>query len=163
LIGTVGTASKKKALSWLALTMIIANVGLLSAAALALYFFGSLAPAVAYLRGDRLIADAYTRSLGTIRKGEERAAFFVLTNSSNRAVKILGSRASCTCLVVDELPVALPPHGVFRLRIGLRPRVKPGQIAERVSLFTDREGEERLELKISGRVVESGGSSAASN
>ena len=161
MIGAETTPTKKKTLSWMALTVIIANIGLLSVVALGLYFFGSIGPAVAYLRGDRLIADVYDRSVGIVREGEKHAVVFELTNMSSQPVKILGAKSTCTCLAVDQLPVALPPHGVFRLRIGLRPRFRSGQIAERVSLFTDRELQQQLDLKISGRVLDAAGSSTA--
>ncbi len=161
MIATESTATRKRPLSWMALTVIITNIGLLAIAAIALYFFGSFGSAVAYLGGDRLIADAYTRSVGVVSVGDQHAVFFKLTNMSNQAVEIVGAKSSCTCLVLDQLPVVLPPRGVFRLRIGLRPKPRPGQIAERVSLITDREGQQRLDLKISGRVVERTGPSTA--
>ena len=161
MIATEATPTKKRTLSWMALTLIITNIGLLFIAAFALYLFGSLGSALAYLSGERLIADAYTRSVGVVSQGEQHAVFFKLTNMSNQAVEILGANSSCTCLAADQLPVVLPPHGVFRLRIRLRPKSRPGQIAERVTLITDREGQERLDLKISGRVVDRGGPSTA--
>lgn len=161
MIGNEATRTKRRTMSWMTLTVIISNIGLLSVAAIALYFFGSFRSALAYLSGDRLIADAYTRSVGIVSDGGQHAVFFKLTNISNQAVKILGAESSCTCVVADQLPVALPPHGVFQLRIGIRPKPRPGRIAERVSLITDREGQQRLDLKISGRVVERGVPSTA--
>ena len=161
MIGTETTKRKKKPLSWMTLTLIITSIGLLFIAAFAVYFFGSFGSAVAYLSGDRLIADAYTRSVGVVSEGEQHAVFFKLTNTSNQAIEILGAKSSCSCLVVDQLPVVLPPHGVFRLPIRVRPKSRSGQIAERVSLITDREGQRRLDLKISGRVVEHIGTSTA--
>jgi hypothetical protein len=160
-ISAEGTQSKRRSLSWMALTVIIANMGLLSTAALGLYSFGSLGSAVAYLSGDRLIADGYTRSVGIVNVGEHHEVSFELRNMSNRDVGILGAQSSCTCLVADQLPVVVPAHGVFRLRVGVRPKSRAGQIAERISLITDREDEQRLHLKISGRVVEPDGPSKA--
>jgi Protein of unknown function (DUF1573) len=161
MIGTDATPTKGKTLSWMALTAIIASVGILSVATITFYFFGSLDAALAYLGGHRLIADAYTQSVGIVGRREERAVFFKLTNMSNRVVRILGAKSSCTCLVVDQLPVVVPPHGAFRLRIRVRPKSRPGQIAERVTLITDREGQGELDLKVRGRVVERVESSTA--
>ncbi len=124
--GTETAAPKKKALSWMGLTLILTNVGLLFIVLLALYSFGSFSAAMAYLRGDRLIADAYTQSVGIVGGGEQPAVFFKLTNMSNQAVEILGAKSSCTCLMMDQLPVVLPPHGVFRLRIRPPPEVSAG-------------------------------------
>jgi hypothetical protein len=159
-IATEATPTKERTVSWMALTAIITNIGLLSTAAIAFYFFGSFGSAVAYLSGDRLIADTYTRSVGNVSEGEPHAVFFKLTNMSNQAIEILGAKSSCTCLVVDQLPAVLPPHGVFRLRIGLRPKPKSSRIDERVRLFTDREGQRQLDLRVGGRVVPRGGSRA---
>jgi hypothetical protein len=142
----------------MALTVIITNIGLLSIAAIALYSFGSFGSALAYLSGDRLIVDAYTRSVGVVSEGERHAVFFKLTNMSNQAIEILGATSSCTCLVVDQLPVVLPPHGVFQLRIGIRTKPRSSRIDERVRLITDREGQRHLDLRINGRVVPRGGS-----
>jgi Protein of unknown function (DUF1573) len=161
-ISTADTATKKRPLSWMSLTLIITNIGLVSIAAIALYVFGSFGAALAYFSGDRLIADAYSRSVGIVSVGEQHAVFFKIRNMSNQTVRIVGADSSCTCLVTDQLPVVLPPHGVFRLRIGVRPKSQPGQIAERVSLITDREGQQSLNLKISGRIVVRSGPSTAS-
>jgi Protein of unknown function (DUF1573) len=159
---TEETANKKKPLSWTVLTLIITSIGLGSIAAVAIYVFGSIGSALAYFRGDRLIADAYTRSVGTVSAGEQHAVFFKIRNMSNQAVKIVGADSSCTCVVADQLPVNVPPHGVFRLRIGVHPKKsQPGQIAEHVSLITDLESQQRLNLKISGRTVARSGPSTA--
>ena len=59
----------KKPLSWLAMTLIYTNGGLLFLMFLALYYFGSFSSALAYLKGDRLMADSPSKSFGEVEQG----------------------------------------------------------------------------------------------
>jgi hypothetical protein len=145
--------ARRKPLSWIAMTLIFTNIGLGSLVALALYSFGSLGPALGYLRGDRLIPDAYAKSFGTVEQGEVRTINFQLKNMSNQPIRILGGRPSCSCLVVDQLPMTLPLNGECRIRVGVRSSLRSGRIAESIRLFTDLPSQSSLELKVVGRVL----------
>lgn len=131
---------RKKAMSWLTVTIILINVGFASLLAVGIYQFGSVASALAYLRGDGLIPDAYAKDFGTVSNEVQHSVEFLLSNYSKQPIKLLGTNSSCTCLTTDDLPVIVPPNGNTTLRVTVRAKSGPGSYFERLSVITDRGG-----------------------
>jgi Protein of unknown function (DUF1573) len=125
--------------SWIATTLVFANVGFALVLLAGMHLFGSVASAFGYLRGDRLVPDAYTKALGVVQKGEERSTKFRLKNWSGEAVRVFGARSACTCVVVEDLPVDIPPGGEHRIAVRFRAKAKSGAISERIRLYTNME------------------------
>lgn len=133
----------------MASTLILTCVGcgLLSVAGVAR--FGSLSSAIADLRGARLIPDAYTKSFGTAGKDDRRSVRFRLTNYSERPIVLVGSDASCTCLVTSDLPAVIPPGRSIEFRVRARFKSRLGPYTERLRVLTDS-GESNLVLGVRG-------------
>src|SRR4051812_7290650 len=93
-----------RAISWVVMTggCIVAVVA--SLLLISLVWFGSITSASAYLAGHRLIPDTFSKSFGTVRQGQEVAVTFSLTNMTSRTITILGTRSSCSCMIVNDLP-----------------------------------------------------------
>ncbi len=149
--------TRKKPISWLAMTSILATAGLLILVALALYTFGSFGAAMDYLEGDRLIADRSSRSFGEVEQGQRPTAVFELANASDREITILGARTLCTCIVAQDLPLSVPSRGRHSIKIAISTDSRDGLIEEPIYLFTDFPAKPRLELRVVGRVLASGG------
>lgn len=107
-ITTAGGMSEKR-LSWLALTLLFATASLAVCLVTAWLQFGSIGGALAFLRGDRLIPDAYSKSIGVIHIGKTKSVSFSLTNHGSESMRILGCMASCSCTVPDKLPLSIEP------------------------------------------------------
>jgi hypothetical protein len=154
---------RKKPLSWLAQTLIFTNAGLLCLVSFAFYSFGSVDSALAYVRGDRLMADARSRSFGEVEKGQHASVVFELANTSDREINVLGARTGCTCLFAEGLPLPVPPRSRRSIRIAVRTdgravaRSVDGRIREAVGLYTDFPGQPEVELHVLGRVSSSQG------
>ncbi len=123
-----GHSPRKRAIAWLATTIGLVAIGLASLLLGGIYRFGSAASALAYLRGDRLIPDTYTKTFGTVGKDEGPSVGFTLTNYTEQAIKVLGANASCTCLVASDMPIVVPPGGSAILR------QRPGEVRSRAVL-----------------------------
>jgi Protein of unknown function (DUF1573) len=132
-----------------AATVVLATLGLGSLALVGTYRFGSLASALAYLRGDRLIPDAYSKAFGVVDKGERPTVEFSIANSMERPVKILGANVSCTCLVTSGLPIVVPAYGRAALRVSARSKGRTGSYSQRLEVVTDV-GELPLVLTVKG-------------
>jgi len=143
---------QRKPLSWLVMAVIFTNVGLFIAAGLALYWFGGIGPAVANLKGDRLIADSYSKSFGTAESGQIPVVVFNMTNAANRPITILGVRSSCTCVVPDDIPMTVAPRESRPLRVGLKTGLKAGRVSEQLLIYTDCKENPEILLRIVGQV-----------
>jgi hypothetical protein len=151
---------QKKRLSWAALTLVFTGVGALFGLALALYCFGSLGSALAYLEGDRLIADSFSRSFGEVQPGERPTLTFELTNTSDRKITILGAKTLCTCVFAENLPLSVPARSRRSINVAVKTDSRKGPIRESVYLFTDSPKQPQVELHVLGRVAASGGEPA---
>ncbi len=143
---------KTSRLSYTAVTIVIASIGLGGVIALASWHYGSLAAALAYLKGDRLIANRYALSLGTIDQGPIEDLAFMLSNLSDHPVRCLGENYSCTCMTVGDLPMDIPPGGRRPVTLKFRTTAKLGPVSETVSLLFDDAAQPRLNLKVSGQI-----------
>jgi hypothetical protein len=154
---TESVQTGKKPLSWLAMTLIFTNAGLLFLVALALYAFGSFGPALDYLKGDRLMADRSSRSFGEVEQGQRLTIVYELTNASGREITILGAKTNCTCVFAEELPLSVPPRSRRAIKIAVNTDSRDGLIQESISLFTDFPRQPVVELRVLGRVSSSTG------
>ena len=115
--------------------------------------FGSVSSALAFLGGDRLIPDTYTRAIGTVDSSTERVITFRLTNHAKRPITILGARSSCGCVVADEkLPLKFLHKENRALTVNLHPASKDGTFLERIILYTDYPQQREVTLVLSGHV-----------
>lgn len=147
---------QKKPVSWMACTFIMANIGLILLTAWALYSFGSIRAALAYLKGDRLIVRASSMSFGDVRRGERPVITFDIMNTSDRNITILGARTTCTCVFTDDLPLTVLPGERRSISVGVKTGSREGSIQERVYLYTSFPGQPEVEVRIIGRVLRSG-------
>jgi Protein of unknown function (DUF1573) len=144
-----GPTARKRAMSWLASIVILVCIGCALLLAVGIQCFGSVSSALAYMRGEPLVPDAYTKSFGTVTKSERPSVEFWLRNYSKEAIKVIGSYASCTCLITTDLPFVVPPGGRAILRVNARARARLGPYSERLRVLTDS-GESKLVLHVQG-------------
>jgi Protein of unknown function (DUF1573) len=138
-------------LSWIATTLVAANLALICLVVASLYTFGSVGSALGYLRGERLFAD--TLSVETATGGEPRQIDLVITNTSGRPVRILGGSSSCSCLVPLDVPAVLPAKDTSRIRTEFRPKGRTGRFSLMVRLFTDHPGQQYLDVWVKCNVA----------
>lgn len=130
-------SARWKAMPWVLTTTVLVLVGLTSVTVVGIQWFGSTASALAYLRGDRLVPDAYSKSFGTATKDERPSVKFLLRNCTGQPIKILGVTQSCTCMATSDLPMVISPHGVGVLTVNSRAKGVPGPYSEWLRVFTD--------------------------
>ena len=105
--------------------------------AVGVYRFGSIGSAVAYLRGDELIPDAYSKSFGVVTRGVDGSVEFHLKNWGDESIKVLRARSACGCVVASDLPVDIMPGAKSALTIRIRTKRKSGRISENIRLLTN--------------------------
>jgi hypothetical protein len=152
---------EKKPLSWMAMTLTITNIGLALLVASALFWFGSIGSALAYLGGDRLIVDAGSKSFGTLERGQVAAVIFQFTNMSKRPITVLGASSSCTCASVEDLPGTIAPAGGRQVKVVIRTN-KTGHVSEKLRVYVDCPGQSAIDIVVFGYVVDTDHPASAS-
>jgi hypothetical protein len=116
--------------------------------------FGSLPNALAYMNGERLLVHPSTCSFGSAPRGEEREVHVSVQNRTEREVRVLGARMSCTCITTDELPVSIEPGGQrdFTIRVFLGG--KESTFEKRVDYYTDYEAKPSLPVLVRGEITD---------
>ena len=147
--GPGGASQRERAMSWMATTLVLLNLGLAALLLAGVHGFGSVASAVAYLRGNRLIPDEFAKNIGSATEAGHPSVTFCLTNWTQQPIKVLGAQTSCTCLMASDLPAVVPPQGQFTLRLSARAKSGLGPYSTQVRLFTDH-GASDLVLNVGG-------------
>jgi len=151
--GTAMAQVQKRRLSWMALTLVFTSVGLLFSLTMALSRFGSLGSALAYLEGQRLIADRRSVSFGEVEQGHRPVVTFELMNTSERNISILGAKTLCTCVLVENVPLSLPPKSRRAIQVAVKTDSRTGPIDETIYLFTDFPKQPKLGLSVRGQIL----------
>lgn len=116
--------------------------------------YGSVSAALGALRGQGIVADAHTKSLGTVTVGQTVTLPFTLRNVTSEPIRIVGNRTSCTCTVADDsLPIDLPPRGKRTVRVSVKPRAPKLDFRQNVQFYTDSPTQSRLIFNIVGTVT----------
>lgn len=137
----------------LIITVILINLELMLFAAWSLHEFGSIWAGLSYLDGERLIADSYTLSFGTLGTGDFRTVNLTLDNRADHGIKIRGASRSGPCFVLHRFPISIDPGRKARIPIAVQPEVA-GPINQDILLFTDDQRQSFLRVIVRGKVVE---------
>jgi hypothetical protein len=82
--------------------------------------YGELYKGWLFFSGVRLYAENRMLNLGEIPVGETASGIFQLQNISWKPVAILGIETSCSCIVMSELPLTVPPYKSVALPVMLQ-------------------------------------------
>ncbi len=118
------------------------------------YRFGSFAHAKAYLRGERLLIDDRDRSFGDLPAGSTLTLHYAVTNLTGRPVRLLGAQPSCTCTVVDVMPMTLAASETRSIPVTIDTSEGGKEtLAGTVDVFTDDPQFRTFRLAFAGRIV----------
>jgi hypothetical protein len=114
--------------------------------------YGSPDAALARLRGESLVVDPYL-DLGAGKPGDDLEAIATARNISDHPIRLYGGTSDCSCTVVDDLPVTIPPGGSAPIGIHLHvPSSDNGRLTRKVFLRTDDPGQPTVRFAIGCRV-----------
>jgi len=133
--------------------VVFTNIFLLALVLWAYISFGSLRIGLAFLRGEKLLPDAYSKSFGTVEAGKVQDVVFNLKNHSSTPISLIGSSSSCSCVVTGRIVGVVPAGGEWPLRVTVRTAGRKGDISEKLNVFTDSPSTPQVHLRVAGRVV----------
>lgn len=123
-------------------------------------WFGSVGALRTAMAGRHLYIAQSEIDMGTMRLNEVRKTEVLVQNVTGSSVKIAGSKTSCGCTVVADLPMEIPAYSSANLPIGLR-GVEQGPLDVSVILFTVWP-EEQPHIRLTGS-VDAGQDSVSAN
>ena len=115
--------------------------------------FGSPANALAYVGGARLLISPHVYDCEG-KDGDRYSGTFVLTNLSDRTVRVLGAKASCDCVATKGLPMEIPAGRSASLPFALRLDSRQSGALQNVKFITDSPVAQEISGRVRGHVVQ---------
>lgn len=100
-------------------------------------WFGSLDAARCYFAGNHVLVDSFSKFAGDVKQNDYVDVIYTLSNPTSAPVRVLGAKASCSCIAILDLPTTVEPGSekAIRLRVkGIRADTLQRESAE---LFFD--------------------------
>lgn len=117
------------------------------------FHFGSVSNGLKYLQGH--VFDIQPEVfLFTTSSTSDTTATFEIENLSEHAAKLIGSKTSCGCVVVNGLPLTFSAREKKRLQIAvnLKDVVEDGRFSQSVTFYTDAVRQPMIAAQIEGTV-----------
>lgn len=116
--------------------------------------YGSPRNAFNALRGRSIVVAEDTRSFGRASADKAVRVEYDLTNISSRPLNIVGSRMSCTCMVLaEQLPISIAAGGKRTFAVFVYPPSSPLSFRQEIRLYTDSPGQTVILLIVTGEVI----------
>jgi hypothetical protein len=99
-------------------------------------------------------SDAAVRlqNLGLLDQDRVVEHTFVIQNTSDKALRLVGERVTCGCISIVERPEVIPARGDGRVVVQLRTAGKRGMVRERAVVRTDDPSRQYFQLTLSATV-----------
>jgi len=114
--------------------------------------FGFALAGVAYLTGEPIYLDRETVDVGKVAPHSDQSAIIHIVNLTDSDIRLVGSRSSCTCTFLGELPATLEARGTMPLRVQIHPKPGKGRFEETIDIFTDHPTKKWARLRVTGEV-----------
>jgi len=115
--------------------------------------FGSFEATIDFVRGQRLLVDSQSRAFGEVPTSSEFKLRYLMTNMTGRPVRLVGSRSSCTCSMVDQSASVLPNGESREIVVQVTAPDQPREVSGVIEVVTDDPEFLRFPLSFQGRAV----------
>ena len=123
-------------------------------AAVAWVGYGSTEEAIARLHGDSVTVRPFVVHAGDGQPGQIIPASVEVKNWTDKPVHIVGGSLDCTCSVVDELPVEVPPRESRWVTIKLKLPPVSASLDRPATIFIIGDRVEAAHFRVTGRSME---------
>ncbi|MBI2805192.1 MAG: DUF1573 domain-containing protein [Planctomycetes bacterium] len=121
--------------------------------AIAFAGYGSIPAAIAHLRGERISVQPRLADVGTGTLGDQREAEIDVTNWTEHPIRLIGGTADCSCTVLGDLPLTIPPNETRTVKVDVAMTGKPGIFTRKAAFLVDDEGFKAVTFRLTGRIV----------
>lgn len=112
-----------------------------------------MSAALAYFRGERVSVTPRMVRVGDGGAGERREVPVELSNWTGAPVRLIGGTADCSCTVLNDLPVTIPPRETRTVAVSVRLPRSPGIFTRRAGFLVDDGGFRQVRFTMTGRVT----------
>ena len=144
---------QEKSSRWILGTIVMANLAMLVTYLAFTFHFGSFGSGIRYLNGDRILVAHSVSDLGVFEPKQIKNTRFVLFNCGSKAIQIVGSRSTCSCVMTSDLPMTIPPGSKTNLVVKVHPSQPEGSFSERLTLYSDLNRQHTIDLTVEGIVI----------
>lgn len=75
-----------------------------------------------------------------------------MTNQTNHPIRLIGGTTDCSCSVLGDLPVTIPPGEARSITITMRLPNAPGSFNRKAQLTVDDQGFKKVGFRLTGRI-----------
>lgn len=112
--------------------------------------FGSTEAALAHLRNERIAIRPRMLDVGVASCGEVVRVRVEVVNWTDREVRIVGGTADCSCFVLEDLPVTIPPGERRHIAASIASPKSPGVFMRDAYVWTDDAVQRWVLLRFTG-------------
>lgn len=116
--------------------------------------YGSIDAAIASLRNERLSVNPGMVDMGHGTPGESHEAAVTLTNRTDQPIRLIGGTSDCSCSVLGDLPVTIPPGEARSIAVTVLFPNAPGIFMRRAELTVNDQGFRKVGIRLTGRIVQ---------
>jgi hypothetical protein len=125
--------------------------------------FGSLPAAIAHFRGERVSVQPRLVDVAEGEQGETRTATVDVTNWTENAIRLFGGTSDCSCTVLGDLPLTIPPKETRTVHVDISLSGKPGIFTRKAAFLVDDEGYGTIRFRLTGRILKRNEESTGGN
>jgi hypothetical protein len=131
------------------------SAGILLAGVIFAYLFITLAnPYLNFLSGRRIAIEPAISSAGKGQPGDDGSFSIRVHNQDDHPITLVGGTTSCSCAVIEDLPITIPAHGHCIIKVKMRFSGSPGLFQHRFIVYTDDQKQPSLVAKFTGEVIQ---------
>jgi len=93
--------------------------------------------AISYLNGGQVIVDKQNRSLMNVEPNAVCTLEYQVANQTPHRLTVIGAKTSCSCTVVDDLPLIIEAFEKKSVSIKITAPDEPTRLTGDVVLYTD--------------------------
>lgn len=108
---------------------------------------------LARLQGHDVLLDTKQIDIGAGQPDEIKTIEIKLYNLSNREIKIVSGKASCSCVVTEGLPMVVAAHGEAIIPMKVTYLTDPGLFKREYTLFLDQANRSQVHGELIGVIV----------
>ena len=117
--------------------------------------FGSVSATVDSLRGQLVLVDEHAKSISGVQAGSQVVVSYALTNISDRPVRLIGASPSCSCTVIQDLPMTLAASETRTVSARITTSEDNPNSSGTIRLFTDEPRSPEIALNYTVRAAHS--------
>lgn len=116
-------------------------------------WLGSFDAARAFIRGDDLVVIPSFVDFGNCAAGDVEETQLRIVNMSSAPITLTGVYTSCSCILVDSLPVTVEAHASFPLLLTIHSPEVSGDFSRRAVIYTTSKTSPQLPITLLGRAI----------